>query len=65
MEDSDGAWFNKLGTGCPVLFMSLSVRNMHRQVISKKNYTATLQALKLFLYQLVEKLITSFKEENR
>lgn len=67
LEDSDGAWFNKLRTGCPVLFMNMPVRNMNTaaQVVSQEDYETVGQAIYLFLKDLDEAAIVSFKEENR
>lgn len=66
-EASDGAWFNKLRTGCPILLASLSVRNKNTasQVVARRDYETALQALARFLTELDEEAIRSFKEENR
>ena len=64
LEDSDGAWFNKLRTGCPVLFMNMPVRNMNTaaQVVSQEDYETVGQAIYLFLKDLDEAAIVSFRK---
>lgn len=67
MEDSDGGWFNKLRTGCPVLFCNQAVWNLHtpKQIASAKDYQTIGQALFDFIQELQPQDITRFKEENR